>query len=165
MKKYVTAAEEVDLRTMSDRDFLKYVCAELTSRDIDTTLHTYELKAKEYGSGDTYTVKFKCPGDYLAYYAMSAHEDIRTLDGLAEAVSDRIGDYIKNNVVDFDEYFADYNGASIEGMYEYASDYWWGDGSDYIIHLKNLDTNTTLYEGDDEVDYDEDDEDWDSWED
>ena len=173
MKKYVAAAEQVDLRSMSNKDFLKYVCAGLKSRGIDTTLHKYEMKAEayeRYGGGETYVVDFKCPGDYLAYVAMSlaGHRAVRTLGGLADAVSDIADDFIDvdNNRIDFDAFLEEY-GRTVAGMEDFASENWWGDGDDYIIYLKNLDTGKTLYKGDDpepEI-YDEDEEDWDNWED
>jgi hypothetical protein len=68
---------------------------------------------------------------------------------------------------DFDEGFnAMINscGSTVEAMNRHASSSWWGDGDDYIIYLKNLDTDTYLYDNIEEYEeYSSDDEDWDDW--
>lgn len=98
-------------------------------------------------SGGKYKKKFTCPGNYLAYFAMTIHGTPNY-----EKIEDRFGlDYFEEIVNDH---------PTIEDIEDYASDCWWGDGDDYIIYLKNLTTGEILYQAEEEDEYDEED-DWD----
>lgn len=149
MKKYIKAANQDSITFSSVLNALK-------SAGIDTTKSSYEMRAETYGrygdGGDLYTIKFTCPGDYLAYLAMYIHEPLT-----------------KENILNFiEEYFGNLDKMlkeipSLPDMRNVASSFWWGDGCDYILYLKNLTTGETLHEGDypvDEYVYEED-EDWD----
>ena len=145
MRKYIRSSSE-------NYPLLKEFLKELKARGIDTTKHKYELKAERYerfGSGDTYTYKFTALGDYVAYISMKIHRDM-TKDGIEEFLEDYYG-----GVEETLDYIP-----TLDAMEATASDDWWGDGDDYIIYLKNLDTGKVLYEGDYEEEYEEDD-DWD----
>lgn len=137
---------------------------ELTIRDvirklrewgIDTTRHKYELKAEEYRrygweAAPIYAFKFTAPGDYLAYFSMLLHQDFSP-------------DKIVENIESLED--LEQMPHTLEGIDELASSTWYGDGDDYIIHLKNLDTGEVLYDGNYEMYEDEyEDEDFD-WED
>lgn len=119
----------------------------LNSRGIDTTRNKYELCAEVYerfGGGDRYKRRFDCPGDFIAYFSMVFH---------ARPVLDDVLDYSVEIQDDW---------TTLDDMKEHASEYWWGDGDDYIIYLKNLTTGKDLYTGDDSIDYyEEEDEDYD----
>lgn len=109
----------------------------LESKGIDTTEYTYELHAQayeRYEDGDTYTETFTAPGDYLAYFSMLASGYFIPADTL----EDYFGT-MKNLTEFVNEH------PSVESMKEYASANWWGDGSDYIHYLKNIDTGKFLY--------------------
>lgn len=109
----------------------------LKSYDIDTTMCQYELFAESYerySGGETYKLKFKCPGDYLAYLSMNIHA-APTVKNLNERY-DGIEDFQREILDEI---------PSIEAMAMTASDSWYGDGDDYIIYLKNLTTNELLY--------------------
>ena len=166
VKKYIAADTKIDYDSMSEKEFLKWLCSRLQEAGINTQVHRYELCAEEYdrfSSGKKYVVDFKCPGDYLAYFAMVGHKDVQTLANLSSCVKELMWNY---DIDTFDA-FLEIFGRTVAGMEDFASDNWWGDGDDYIIYLKNLDTGKTLYRNDDsepEI-YDEDDEDWDDWED
>ena len=145
MKKYIKSNTN---NTQSNRilDILK-------ASNIDTTLSQYELKAEayeRYGAGDIYVKKFKCPGDYLAYFSMLLHESPTTSNML-----DYMGD-----LEELEYYVEEY--PTVNDIANHAASSWWGDGDDYIIYLKNLTTGEILYQGQDEG-YDEYDEE-DDWE-
>ena len=129
----------------------------LKSHGIDTTKCQYELTAEEYERyhpGEVYTIKFSCPGDYLAYFSMWMHE--RPSIARFEAA---YGDDLILEMEDCLNRFP-----TVEALAEHAAANWWGDGDDYIISLKNLTTGELLYRGeyeypeaedDDEYDWDE----------
>jgi hypothetical protein len=130
--------ENVEPYTFSD--ILKY----LKKHGIDTTKYKYEMAAQEYerySNGDIYTIKFSCPGDYLAYIAMAVHEPLTP-----EVIFDFFYEDYGIDAVDgiFEEL-----PNSLSGMADYASSGWWGDGSDYIYYLKNLTTGNYLYKSHD----------------
>lgn len=118
----------------------------LKEHGIDTTKAQYELKAESYeryDSGKVYTRKFTCPGDYLAYFAMWVHRQpsVSSIDDL---------DYFED-IVD--------ENPTVGDIATYAEQNWWGDGDDYIIYLKNLNTGEILYSADEpEEEYEE--EEW-----
>lgn len=123
-------------------DVLQY----LKDAGIDTTKHRYELKAEDYGSGtgSQYTYRFTALGDWMAYLSMKLHRSMTKSDVL---------DYLNESLDDLP--------TTLEGMLEFATENWWGDGDDFIISLKNIDTSVVLYSGDNaDGDYEEDD-DWD----
>ena len=125
----------------------------LKAHGIDTTKHKYQLKAEgyeRYGSGRRYTKTFTCPGNYLAYLSMLLHKQ-----PTAEAIEDYYGSmkYFEEDLLE------SYH--TVDDIADHAAAYWWGDGDDYIIYLKNLDTNEVLYEGEETEDYYEEDD----WED
>lgn len=163
MKRYIKSSHTLDeLSKMSDKDCLKAICEELKAHGIDTTMHNYELGAETYqrfSSGPMYNVKFRCPGDYLAYFAMIAHQEAATLSGLVDAIYTTIEMYDG-----FDGFFEEF-GTTVKSMYDHAFESWWGDGDDYIVYLKNLDTGETLYSGGDGgyESYETEDSDWDGW--
>ena len=111
--------------------------------------YKYELIAEgyeRYSSGGVYTKTFFAPNDYLALFSMYLHE--------APTVSN-FEDYMDSE--ELYEYFQRY--PTYEDLLDMASANWWGDGTDYIISLKNLTTDEILYEGD--GGYDEDNNDYD----
>lgn len=115
----------------TDSNVVKY----LKDNGINTSRCTYELTAQEYEryeEGEIYTLQFDCYGDWLAYLSMLLH---------SEPNADTIGDYM--DIDDFKDLVADY--PSLKDMKAHASQAWWGDGSDFIIKLKNLTTGTILY--------------------
>lgn len=175
MKRYISSNAQVDTITvekpvadMSEKEFLRLLCKRLNDLGIDTSMHTYEMKAsayERYGSGNSYVVKFKCPGDYLAYFAMVGHTDVKTLDGLANTIYEQYFEYF-----DFDEGFSnmiEYCGTTVKSAAIHAKEYWWGDGDDYIYYLVNNDTQDVLYQSGDAFDdeYEDEDDSWDNWED
>ena len=94
----------------------------------------------------------------MAYFSMAVHQGIKDVSELAS--------YIGGWGIDDDNYqtaFFEEFPDSVKGMEEHASSNWWGDGDDYIILLKNLDTGEILYES--EGRYDEYDDEGDDWED
>ena len=137
------------MNTISDEYHI--LMNKLKDLGIDTTLHHYELQAEEYdryGATPVYTFKFTAPGDYLAYFSMVLHRK-----------------FSKQEVVDLiDDYWGDDIPESVAEIKDFASQVWYGDGDDYIIYLKNLDTGETLYEGYYEPEEDEYEEES-SWED
>lgn len=139
MKIYIKSADDI-----LDKQFLHDTCNELNSVGIDTTMHNYELFARDYGDddwGDSYIVRFKCPGDYLAYFAMLGHQEVKTLPGLVEVIYD----YAFSPRYKGCELLFEICGQSVESMKNYASSEWYGDSDDEVYYLKNLDTNTFLY--------------------
>ena len=121
----------------------------LKSHGIDTTRAKYELCARTYDrmeSGEKYIEKFTCPGDYLAYFSMHVHAN-PTLRNMQFYFGEDLSGF--EDVVDENPALAD--------IEEYASSNWWGDGDDYIIYLKNLNTGEYLYENEDPY-YDSDNE-------
>lgn len=112
----------------------------LHEKGIDTTSHNYELRAIGYGrysDGPTYTKRFRCRGDYLAYFSMRIHE--------APTFKNLLEDYAYGDIDELIETIEDH--PSVADMKELASSSWYGDGDDEIIYLKNLDTGKLLYEG------------------
>ena len=146
MKRYIRSSEDsLKFTPMNVRQVLK-------DHDIDTTLHIYELKAEayrryEYESASFYRRKFKCNGDYLAYFSMVLHKRPNVA---------AISDYFNGDFQEFID-FVEAN-PSVSSIEEYACSVWYGDGDDYIIYLKNMDTGNYLYQGDYEIeeDYEED---------
>lgn len=118
----------------------------LKSNQIDTTKHKYELVAESYSNGKRYTYKFTAYGDWMAYLSMALHRNMK-MSSIDKHVEDLFGDIedIPSNLL------------SVESMFDYASDYWWGDGDDYIISLRNLDTGEILYESGESEEYEEED--------
>lgn len=166
MRKHYTAvcsstALNKTIGSMTAAELFRALCAELKSHGIDTTMHKYELRAQEYerySDGSQYTVKFKCPGDYLAYLAMVLHKRVRTQSSFADALVDY---FLYEDDTDFSSLF-DECGYTVNDMADHAESCWWGDGGDYITLLKNLDTGEVLYSA--EPDYDEfDDREDDEW--
>lgn len=148
----------------SAKQILSEICSVLRSWGIDTTKHKYEMVAEEYerySSGSRYTVEFICPGDYLAYFAMTGHRAVTTLHGLVETVCDYYISDLNNLKGEMEESMP----KSLEAMEEKASEYWWGDGDDYIFYLRNLDTGEVLYDsGNDDMEgYESDEGEWDDW--
>lgn len=147
MKLYIKSTTEGD---SYDEITKKSLIAILKSYGIDTTTHTYELEAEEYTryrdeEHDNYSFKFKCPGDYLAYFAMVLHHQPDP-----SLLEDYFGiDYFRELVKTH---------PTVEDIQQYASSHWYGDGDDYIYSLKNLDTGKILYEGDYEIERDYEDE-------
>lgn len=144
----VRASQDVD-RPLMMRDIIR----KLREWGLDTTRHRYELKAEEYRrygweSAPIYTFKFTAPGDYLAYFSMCLHQNFSP-----SALVD---------LIETSESLEEYP-HTLEGIDELASSTWYGDGDDYIIYLKNLDTGEVLYDGNYEAymdEYEADDEDW-----
>lgn len=129
---------------------IKDVVKMLNSWGIDTTKHRYELEAEEYeryGSGSQYRYRFTAPGDWVAYFAMQLHRDMSP-----DAVVEYLNDYF-----DDEDELAEIN--SIPAIRDTAAMSWWGDGDDFIHYLKNLDTGEILYQADDSMyeEYDDDD--------
>ena len=125
MKRYVKSSEDTEISTVKELFEL------LKSRGIDTTKCQYELKAEKYEryeEGEVYTIKFYCPGDYIAYFSMRCH-----------------GAPTSSDVLEWNAEIED-DWITLDDMKDAASQYWWGDGDDYIIYLKNLTTGATLYE-------------------
>ena len=122
----------------------------LRDMKIDTTFHRYELYAQNYEryeDGKKYRLKFKCPGDYLALYAGILHETPNY-----ENMESYFGD-----IDDIAEYVEDYpTVSSIQSRVDSYS----GDGGDFIIYLKNLDTGDYLYSVKEPEDEYEDEYDW-----
>ena len=138
---------------MSEKEFLRLLCKRLNDLGIDTSMHIYEMKARayeryeRYASSKPYVIRFTCPGDYLAYFAMAGHMDVKTLDGLANTIYEQYFEYF-----DFDEGFSnmiEYCGTTVKSAARHAKEYWWGDGDDYIYYLVNNDTQDVLYESGD----------------
>ena len=142
----------------SSSDDFSAILNELKSAGIDTTKYKYEMKAERYEryeSGPIYTIKFTCPGDYLAYTAMAVHKSL-TKDIIVNFFDEYYGVTVDN----IDEMF-DIVPASLDEMDDFANSNWWGDGDDYIIYLKNLTTGEYLC-GPNEEEYEDEevDEDW-----
>lgn len=118
----------------------EYIVSLLKEYSIDTTKHHYELVAesyKRYESGKRYTKNFNCPGDWLAYFSMIVH---------GSPTAKKIDEYYEQD--DFEDLLEE--NPTVNDIAKYASSNWWGDGDDYIIRLKNLDTGKVLYLADDE---------------
>lgn len=146
MKRYIESSSNFDKITNAK------VIKLLKDHGIDTTMQQYELCAQgyeRYGSGSNYRIKFKCPGDWLAYISMAIHESITP-----STLSDYF--YDMDGIVEMVDLYP-----SVEAIAEHASEAWYGDGDDYIYYLKNLTTGQMLYEGDEgyyEDEYDDEDE-------
>lgn len=147
MKRYVYVKSNYENENdYTNSDIVKL----LNEHGIDTTKAQYELKAEayeRYGSGSVYIKKFKCPGDWLAYWSMLFHTTPN-----ASAFSEE-----GYTLADIEEYIDAY--PDVESMRKQAEMNWWGDGDDYIIYLKNLTTGEYLT-GPNEDYYEEDEEDW-----
>ena len=142
MKRYIKASMDYEWTNKSIVELLE-------SRGIDTTKAEYELKAQRYeryDEGAVYTRKFTCPGDYLAYFSMTIHSQPNASNINFHYPGDEFIDIV-------DEC------PTVEDIADYAEQYWWGDGDDYIIYLKNLSTNEYLY-GSEKVEEEYDNEDW-----
>lgn len=141
MKKYIKSTIDSKLTNQS-------LVKLLESKGIDTTKAKYELKAQRYErytDGGIYTLHFTCPGDYLAYFSMAIHK---------QPNSENIYNYYFDEFEDILDTYP-----TVEDIADHASSSWWGDGDDYIIHLKNLTTDEYLY-GPEEVEEEYDEEDW-----
>lgn len=114
MKRWIHAATDLNI---------------LNHNGIDTTVSTYQMKAKDYDTDEDYTIQFKCSGDYLAYLAMGK------LDPSIEGLIDYFGS--------IDEALSCCHNE--DAMKQFASKYWWGDGGDFKYYLKNLTTGEYLY--------------------
>ena len=123
----------------------------LKDADLWEELQDYELKAQRYerySNGAVYTKKFMCPGDWLAFLSMLVHNEPNARTLQEEDIQDLIEEC-----------------PTVEDMEQHASKNWWGDGDDYIIYLKNLNTNEYLYGPEEEsFDEDEDEDDGEGWE-
>lgn len=129
MKRYIKSART----TVSD--ILKI----LQDNGIDTTTNKYRLEARQYERyeiGEKYKINFTCNGDYLAYLSMLFHSK-PTL----KAIKDYWG------IEEFKEFVAEH--PTVEDIYDYAQEYWYGDGDDFILSLVNVSKNKVLYEEDD----------------
>lgn len=128
------------------------IVAILKDHGIDTTKSKYELVAEtyeRYGGGRKYRKNFTCPGDYLAYFAMTIHATPNYNN-----LMDSFGD-----IYEFEEFVDKY--PTVGDIAEHAASSWWGDGDDYIISLKDVNSGEVLYAGDSEPEeYSEEDEDW-----
>lgn len=146
MKRYIKSFKSSDKPEFNN----KYLVSLLKDHSIDTTKHKYELRAQtyeRYESGKYYTKKFTCPGDWLAYLSMIVHASPS-----ADNIADELGiDY-------FEEILED--NPTVADIEELASSTWWGDGDDFIIYLKNLDSGEYLYGPEEEEEEDIDEEDW-----
>ena len=151
------AASNSDQRITSST--FNLLLSKLKSAGIDTTKYKYEMRAQRYmryEEGAYYTIKFTCPGDYLAYIAMHVHESLTKAK-----IVDFFDDYYGIDSENIDDLF-DEAPQTLEEMDDYANGYWWGDGDDFIIYLKNLTTNTYLCgPNEEEEDLEDYDEDWD----
>ncbi len=120
----------------------------LKANGIDTTKARYELKAiqyERYSGGPRYTRRFTCLGDWLAYYSMLLHK-------CPNAASFNEQGY---TLEDIEDEIAEGN-TTLDAMKDNASRNWWGDGDDYIISLRNLDTGDYLYGPEEEYTEEED---------
>ena len=104
----------------------------LRSFDIDTTKSDYELFAESYDNRKPYKKKFKCNGDYLAYFSMAVH---------GSPTKAKLDQYF--GIDEFAEIVEAY--PTLEDISAVAEQSWFGDGDDYIYYLKNLTTGETLY--------------------
>jgi len=128
MKLYIKATTQTDAQK-----FLQV----LKDYGIDTTKFQYELRAEKYSrneKGPTYTRRFICPGDYIAFFSMYLHRGPTPQNLLDEM-----------DIEEFQELVDTY--PSIGQMAKEAKECWWGDRDDYIVYLKNLTTGKTLYNG------------------
>lgn len=128
----------------------KYIVSLLKEYSIDTTKHYYELVAESYEryeSGKRYIKNFSCPGDWLAYLSMAVH---------GSPTAKKIDKYYGQD--DFEDLLEE--NPTVTDIAKYASTHWWGDGDDYIIYLKNLDTGKVLYLADSESEPEISQEDW-----
>lgn len=132
MKKYIACSSEGNQKLIEL----------LSSFGIDTTISTYELRAEEYEryqEGNRYSKKFKCPGNWLAYFSMLVHGQ-PSYENLEYELGDVEGEL---------SYYAE-QCPTVTAMGDRAARDWWGDGDDYIISLKNLTTGEVLYQGNEE---------------
>lgn len=154
MKKWIKASEE-DVQINSNAD----VVAFLNSKGIDTTKNQYELTYKFYGrfgEDSNFSVKFTCPGDYLALFStafagLDEKSAIPSYKNILNYFWDDIHEFV--DVVD--------NHLTYNDLYKYGEyKEWFGREEFGHISLKNLTTNTTLVEDHDEDDYDYYEEEW-----
>lgn len=149
MKRLIKGADAniLDSTRVTNQDLVNF----LQSEGIDTALYTYELCARKYDryeSGRPYLKRFKCPGNYLAYFSMLMHQQPN-----ANAIEEYYG-----SLDEFKSFVDTYPKESL--IKSYASENWWGDGDDYIFYLKNVDTGRYLYtRGYEDDDY-QDSEEW-----
>ena len=155
MKVYATNNRESEILEVNQE--FNAILNALNSAGIDTTIHNYEMKAQRYErytEGSTYIIKFTCPGDYLAYLAMNLHKPLTK-----HLIVEFFGHYwgIDQESI---SYLFDEAPKSLSKMADYANAYWWGDGDDFIIYLKNVSTGEYLC-GPNEIEEEESfDEDW-----
>lgn len=138
MKRYIRSDE---YRELTEQD-IKQI---LQSHGIDTTLALYELKQtfyERFSGPESKVFKFKCPGDWLAVFGMRVHGDVSP-----EEINDWGSDYFEE-LVEENPTVESLLDASLRHEEEYTT-----------IYLKNLSTNTTLYEGEDII-YEELDDAW-----
>ncbi len=143
MKRMIRAAEN----TFTNAKLVQL----LKERGIDTTKHNYELKYnffERFEDAKPRTLKFTCPGDYLAFYSM-----------MCWSIPDAA------NLEDFygsEEYFIE------EGLDEYPSiksiknaGYNFYNAEEFqVVHLKNMDTGEILWADEDATEEYESEEDW-----
>lgn len=79
-----------------------------------------------------YKLRFNAPNDYLAFFAMTLHD---------EPTEENILAYYEEEGLE--EFFEEY--PTIEAIKEFAEANWWGDGDDYIILLENASKEEDLY--------------------
>lgn len=126
----------------------KLIKSLLQAENIDTTKHKYELQAKEHdllNRGEVYTKRFVCSGDWLAYLSMALHNS-----PTATRVNKYFGQAGFENLIDACP--------TVNDIRIHAGANWYGDNDDFIIYLKNLDTDKYLY-GPEEPD----EEDWEDY--
>lgn len=133
--KRIVSTEVMSIENVTDNASLVEF---LNSLGIDTTMHKYELLAEKYGTDVQYSCKFKCPGDYLAYFSMATH-CVPTCDELdAHFDLEAFGEIVEEN-------------PGLADIEDYICSRYWGDGDDKILILKNLDTGDILYTGMEEL--------------
>lgn len=123
----------------------------LQSNGIDTTMCRYELRGVYYDipyGAKPFSIKFSCPGDYLAYFSMLFKDrpSIYALEELFHSL-DELEEEIECD-------------PTVDHIADHAIDGWAEDDTCRVLSLDNLTTGKRLY-GDDESTYLEyDEEDW-----
>lgn len=133
----------------SDEDKLIVDLIKNKVKELGMNKSKYSMRAERYGDDGTYTLRFSAPNDYIALFAMLLHES-PSINAMIEYFDD-----LESIKYYFDEF------PTYDDLYKFASESWWGDGDDFIIELKNLNTGETLYEGESNDEVDDDDYDYD----